>query len=55
VVLYFFACRLESGDIEPREQQEMQWVEPALLADYDFPPADHELIERLRLSGKRPA
>ena len=55
VVLYFFACRLESGDIAPREQQEMEWVEPARLADYDFPPADHELIERLRLSGRRPA
>jgi hypothetical protein len=25
----------------------MQWVEPARLADHDFPPADHELIQRL--------
>ena len=25
----------------------MEWVEPARLADYDFPPADRELIERL--------
>jgi 8-oxo-dGTP diphosphatase len=48
VVLHFFACRHESGPIAPREEQEMTWVEPASLADYDFPPADRELINRLR-------
>jgi mutator protein MutT len=48
VVLHFFDCRHAAGPIVPREQQAMQWVEPARLADYDFPPADRELIERLR-------
>jgi 8-oxo-dGTP diphosphatase len=47
VILHFFECRLESGEIAPLEQQAMQWVEPAQLADLDFPPADRELIERL--------
>ena len=47
VVLHFFDCRLESGAIAPREEQGMEWVEPARLADYDFPPADRELIRRL--------
>ena len=47
VVLHFFDCRLESGAIAPRESQAMEWVEPARLADYDFPPADRELIQRL--------
>jgi 8-oxo-dGTP diphosphatase len=47
VVLHFFDCRLEAGDIVPREQQAMKWVEPAQLADHDFPPADRELITRL--------
>ena len=47
VTLHFFACRLESGTIAPRESQAMEWVEPARLADYDFPPADRELIQRL--------
>jgi 8-oxo-dGTP diphosphatase len=47
VILHFFECRLESGTIAPREGQAMQWVEPARLADHDFPPADHELIQRL--------
>jgi 8-oxo-dGTP diphosphatase len=48
VVLHFFDCRLESGEIAPREEQAMEWVEPRALAAYDFPPADRELIARLR-------
>jgi mutator protein MutT len=48
VVLHFYRCRLCGGQIEPREQQVCAWVEPAHLAEYDFPPADRALIERLR-------
>jgi mutator protein MutT len=58
VTLHFFDCRLESGTIAPREEQAMEWVEPARLTDYDFPPADRELIERLgrqRARGSPPA
>lgn len=47
VVLHFFECRLESGTIAPQEEQGMEWVEPAHLSSYDFPPADRELIQRL--------
>src|SRR5437899_11350676 len=47
VVLNFYECRLESGTIEPREGQAMAWVEPARLTDYDFPPADTALLDRL--------
>jgi len=47
VVLHFHECHLESGTIEPREGQVMAWVEPARLADYDFPPADRALLHRL--------
>jgi 8-oxo-dGTP diphosphatase len=50
VVLHFFRCRLASGTIEPQESQAMAWVAPADLARYDFPPADRELITRLRAS-----
>src|SRR6202008_1905475 len=46
VGLHFFECRRESGELAPREQQAMQWVEPSRLPDLDFPPADRELIER---------
>ena len=47
VVLHFFECRVQAGTIEPREEQAMTWVEPARLGEYDFPPADRELIARL--------
>jgi 8-oxo-dGTP diphosphatase len=51
VVLHFFDCRLEAGAIVPREEQAMAWVEPTRLAEYDFPPADTELIARLARRG----
>jgi mutator protein MutT len=50
VVIHFYDCHLESGAIVPRESQRMEWVEPQRLSDYDFPPADRALIDRLRAS-----
>ena len=51
VTLHFFRCRLESGTIEPRESQTMAWVAPERLGEFDFPPADREIVARL---GARP-
>ena len=51
VVIHFYRCRLESGTIEPRESQAMAWVAPERLVEFDFPPADRELITRLRASS----
>jgi 8-oxo-dGTP diphosphatase len=48
IVIHFYRCRLESGTIEPREEQAMAWVAPERLSDFDFPPADRDLITRLR-------
>jgi 8-oxo-dGTP diphosphatase len=48
VVIHFYRCRRESGAIEPRESQAMEWVAPERLKELDFPPADRELISRLR-------
>ncbi len=48
VIIHFYRCRLESGTIEPRESQAMDWVAPSRLKELDFPPADRELIARLR-------
>jgi 8-oxo-dGTP diphosphatase len=48
VVIHFYRCRLESGAVEPRESQGMAWVEPERLEEFEFPPADRELIKRLR-------
>lgn len=49
VALHFFRCAM-LGTPTPRLGQEMVWVEPARLRDYELPPADAELIEIL--SGK---
>jgi mutator protein MutT len=54
VVLHFYECRWEAGPIQPRESQLMAWVEPERLDEYDFPPADRELIARLRAGPARP-
>ena len=48
VVLNFYRCRHESGTIEPRESQSMAWVAPERLDEFPFPPADRQLISRLR-------
>jgi 8-oxo-dGTP diphosphatase len=48
VVIHFHECRLESGTIEPRESQRMEWVAPERLPEYRFPPADQTLVDRLR-------
>ncbi len=52
VILHFFRCRLESGAIEPRESQTMAWVAADRLGEFDFPPADRELVARL-CAGRR--
>jgi len=51
IVIHFYRCRLESGAIEPREDQAMAWVAPERLSDFDFPPADRDLIARLRVGA----
>lgn len=51
IVIHFYRCRLESGTIEPREDQAMDWVAPERLSELDFPPADRDLITRLRVGA----
>ena len=51
VVIHFYNCRLELGTIEPREAQTMAWVAPDRLGEFDFPPADRQLIARLRAAA----
>ncbi len=47
IVLHFYRCTLESGSITARESQTMAWVAPERLGEFDFPPADREIIARL--------
>ena len=46
VQLHFFECRLE-GEPAANIGQELRWVPRAALSSLSFPPADHQLIERL--------
>ena len=46
VRLRFFRCALQ-GEARPAEGQEIAWVRPAELRDYEFPPADAGLVDRL--------
>ena len=48
IVLRFYTCRHVAGPIEPREGQAMAWATPDQLPEYDFPPADGALIQRLK-------
>ena len=48
VALHFYRCRLAAGDVAPRQRQAVAWVDPARFGDYDFPPADRVLLDRLR-------
>ena len=54
IVLHFYGCALESGTIEPRESQTMAWAAPERLGEFDFPPADREMIARLQSARGRP-
>jgi 8-oxo-dGTP diphosphatase len=47
VELHFFACEL-AGEPVALLRQEMRWVRRDELGTLEFPPADAELIERLR-------
>lgn len=47
VELHFLRCRI-LGEPQPVLGQEMRWVARADLGDYEFPPADAELIAQLR-------
>ena len=46
VQLHFFECRLQ-GEPAANIGQELRWVARAALSSLAFPPADHQLIERL--------
>jgi 8-oxo-dGTP diphosphatase len=47
VQLIFFEARIETGEVQNRVFEKMEWVEPAKLREMDFLEADRELIEKL--------
>jgi 8-oxo-dGTP diphosphatase len=49
VRLHFFNCGIEEGQPVTLGVADLRWVLPAELMNFEFPPADAELIEKLRL------
>ncbi|MFZ0639973.1 MAG: (deoxy)nucleoside triphosphate pyrophosphohydrolase [Candidatus Acidiferrales bacterium] len=47
VQLLFFKARIESGEIENRIFEKIEWVEREKLQEMDFLEADRELIDKL--------
>lgn len=48
LLMPLYVCRQWDGEVEPREGQELAWVRPNRLGDYDMPPADEPLKATLR-------
>ena len=48
VRLHFFNCAIEEGEAQPLAVADLRWVEPRNLDKFQFPPADRELITKLR-------
>jgi mutator protein MutT len=50
VRLHFFNCMIIDGEPAPLGVADLRWVRPPDLAQFEFPPADADLIAKLRLS-----
>lgn len=48
VELHFFRCTIEHGEPVPLGCEEVQWVSPQELTQFQFPPADHAIIRALQ-------
>jgi 8-oxo-dGTP diphosphatase len=48
VRLHFFNCTIVEGEAQPIEVADLRWIDAENLCHYHFPPADTELISKLR-------
>ena len=48
VRLHFFECTILEGELQPLQVADLRWIKPENLGDFPFPPADTELISKLR-------
>ncbi len=48
VELHFFRCTISQGEASALDCEEVRWVTPGELSDYEFPSADRPLIEALQ-------
>jgi 8-oxo-dGTP diphosphatase len=47
LLMPLYVCRRWEGAVTPKEGQELVWVRPNRLREYDMPPADAPLISHL--------
>ena len=45
--LNFVLCRLVEGEPRPIECREVRWIEPRQFQEFEFPPADIDVIQNL--------
>ncbi len=45
--LWFFEASIDSDSLTLSEHEETKWVCPAVLEEYDFPPADRKIVQKL--------
>ena len=48
--LHFFNCSILAGNPQAIQVADLRWIEPAELDDFEFPPADAQVIASLRSS-----
>ncbi|OGW66704.1 MAG: DNA mismatch repair protein MutT [Nitrospirae bacterium RIFCSPLOWO2_02_FULL_62_14] len=53
VELHFFRCAISRGEALALDCEEIRWVMPDEMTDYEFPPADRPLVEALQQEGER--
>jgi 8-oxo-dGTP diphosphatase len=47
LLMPLYVCRRWEGQVKPTEGQQLAWVKPNRLRDYEMPPADVPLISHL--------
>lgn len=48
LLMPLYVCRQWEGEVEARDGQELAWIRPLRLSEYDMPPADEPLKAMLR-------
>ena len=48
LLMPLYVCRNWNGIVTAREGQQLKWVHPMQLCDYDMPPADKPLIAKVQ-------
>ena len=53
VVFKIFRCALAVGEPKALEAQQVKWIRPSELSDYQFPPANKGMLARLSGTNQR--